>query len=262
MLIGWFTVIAQIVNFVVLVLLLKRFLYGPIIRAVDERQASIARQLDAAEQKRKEASLEAETYRQKNRELELGRDDLLREARAEVETWRKEMMHKAHREVEEAKAHWYRALEQEQEAFLRDLHQHTCHQACVIARQALTEIADTGLERHVIRVFVERLSTLPRDELAAMTDHQEPGQELVVTSAFELPEEARRQVQAAVQEHLDYDSGLRFETSPDLICGIELRTHGHRLAWSLADYLDALEVRTLIAQPGLEASVEAWNDRG
>ena len=113
----------------------------------------------------------------------------------------------------------------------------------------------------MIRVFLERLRTLPSDELAAMTDYsQVSGQELVVTSAFELPEKVRRQVRAAVQEHLGYDGALRFETTPDLVCGIELRTQGHRLAWSLADYLDSLEVRTLIARPGLEASVEAWND--
>ena len=34
----WFTVIAQIINFLILVALLKRFLYGPIIRAMERRE--------------------------------------------------------------------------------------------------------------------------------------------------------------------------------------------------------------------------------
>ncbi len=49
MLINWFTVLAQIVNFLILVYLLKRFLYGPIIRAMQEREKKIARRLQDAE---------------------------------------------------------------------------------------------------------------------------------------------------------------------------------------------------------------------
>jgi F-type H+-transporting ATPase subunit b len=39
MLIDWFTVGAQVLNFLILVWLLKRFLYGPILDAIDARLA-------------------------------------------------------------------------------------------------------------------------------------------------------------------------------------------------------------------------------
>ena len=45
MLIDWFTVLAQIVNFLILVALMKRFLYGPLIAAIDAREQSIAARL-------------------------------------------------------------------------------------------------------------------------------------------------------------------------------------------------------------------------
>ena len=45
MLIDWFTVVAQIVNFLVLVALMKHFLYGRLLRAIDEREAGIAARL-------------------------------------------------------------------------------------------------------------------------------------------------------------------------------------------------------------------------
>ena len=41
MLIDWFTVAAQAINFLILVLLLRRFLYGPIVKAMDDREAAI-----------------------------------------------------------------------------------------------------------------------------------------------------------------------------------------------------------------------------
>jgi len=34
---------------------------------------------------------------------------------------------------------------------------------------------------------------------------------------------------------------VRFETAPDLVAGIELTTNGHKVAWSIADYLASLE---------------------
>ena len=49
--IDWLTVVAQIVNFLVLVYLLKRFLYGPILQAMDDRQAGIAARLQEADAK-------------------------------------------------------------------------------------------------------------------------------------------------------------------------------------------------------------------
>ena len=53
--IDWFTVVAQAINFLILVWLLKRFLYKPILHAIDEREKGIAAQLAQAEAKKAEA---------------------------------------------------------------------------------------------------------------------------------------------------------------------------------------------------------------
>ena len=45
MLIDWFTIIAQALNFLILAWLLKRFLYRPVLNALDEREKLIASEL-------------------------------------------------------------------------------------------------------------------------------------------------------------------------------------------------------------------------
>ena len=55
MLVDWFTVAAQVVNFVILVWLLKRFLYQPILHAIDAREQRIALSLADAAAKEAEA---------------------------------------------------------------------------------------------------------------------------------------------------------------------------------------------------------------
>ena len=62
MLINWFTVVAQIVNFLILVFLLKYFLYDRVIRAMDQREQRIQQRLQEAEEKKQEAEQEAEAY--------------------------------------------------------------------------------------------------------------------------------------------------------------------------------------------------------
>ena len=61
MLINWFTVVAQAVNFLILVWLLKRFLYSHVLHAIDEREKGIANQLAEAEAKKAEAQKECAT---------------------------------------------------------------------------------------------------------------------------------------------------------------------------------------------------------
>ena len=63
--INWFTVIAQILNFLILVWLLKRFLYKPILNAIDEREKKIASQLKDADNRESMAKKEQDEFMKK-----------------------------------------------------------------------------------------------------------------------------------------------------------------------------------------------------
>ncbi len=74
MLIDWFTVGAQGLNFVILVWLMKRFLYGPILHAIDAREKRIADELADADAQKAEASRERGEFQRKNEELDQQRN--------------------------------------------------------------------------------------------------------------------------------------------------------------------------------------------
>lgn len=65
MLIDWFTVIAQVVNFLILVWLLKRFLYQPILNAIDAREQRVATELADADAKMNEAAKQRNEFQKK-----------------------------------------------------------------------------------------------------------------------------------------------------------------------------------------------------
>ena len=84
MLIDWFTVGAQVLNFLLLVWLMKRFLYKPIRHAIDEREKRIAAELANADKKKAEAQKERDEFKQKNETLDQQRAALLSKATDEA----------------------------------------------------------------------------------------------------------------------------------------------------------------------------------
>lgn len=242
MLIDWFTVIAQIINFLILLFFLRLFLYRPVLKAMNEREQKITQRLREAEQREAEARREAEDFLRRTEELQAERHALLEEARVEAEARRKELMEKARHEADQARARWRQAVQQEKEALIRLLHQRAGSQMAAIARQALSDLANADLERHIIQVFVERLQELDGAVRLALEEViREPDQQIEVRSAFEIPAELRSRIAEAVSDHMVRQNELSFVTDPQVICGIELRLPGQKIAWSLQSYLETLE---------------------
>lgn len=242
MLIDWFTVAAQVINFLVLVYLLKRFLYGPIIKAMDKREKRIAFRLEEGQKKKEEAEREVERYLKKNRDLDNRREALLSEIKGEADARRKELVSEARNEVEAIRTNWYEAIQREKDAFLQDLRQRAGKQTCAIARRILRDLANVDLEHHIIRVFIERLRNLGKEELGALNESiLKSGGRINLRSTFEIPQEMARQIAEVLQNHGADPVDLQLEISSDVICGIELNVHGRKIAWSLEDYLETLE---------------------
>lgn len=244
MLIDWFTVIAQVINFLVLVLLLRRFLYGPIIRAMAEREAKIADRLAEANRIKEEAAQEAEAYRQQRQELQDMWDEKLNQARANAEARRQELLQKARQEIDETRLKWMKALQQGQDAFVQEVRQRTIRQVQATTRRVLADLAGADLQTQLVHVFIERLQQLDRAGPVAAALHQAE-QEIVIRSAFEISPELRQAILRVAQEQTTNKVEARFETAPHLICGIELTAGGYKIAWSVEDYLDSLEEELL-----------------
>lgn len=242
MLIDWFTVLAQIVNFLILVALLKRFLYGPIISAMDRREKRIAARLREAEERKGQAEEEVEAYRRKNMEMDAKREQLLSEAKDDAESRRKDLIREARQEVAEMKERWRDALLHEREGFLRDLKVRAGAHVYEIARRALTDIASEDLERNMVESFLKRLPSLEREKKRAMTESmRKSGREVLIRSAFEIQRNERQRITKELHEQFGSAAEVRYETCPDLLCGVEMRVDGYVVGWNLDDYLRSLE---------------------
>ena len=252
MLIDWFTVAAQVINFLILVWLLKRFLYKPILRAIDAREQRIEAQLADADATKAEAQQERDEFMQKNKAFDQQRAARLSQATNEAQAERQRLLDEARQDSDALRAERQQALKREQQSLNAELSRRTREEVFAIARRALTDLAGASLEVRMSEVFARRLRALNDDVKEGLTAALETSSApVLVRSTFELPFEQRAAIQSALNDTLLAEIQVRFETVPDVISGIELRMNGRKVAWSIADYLVSLEksVGELLAEP-------------
>jgi F-type H+-transporting ATPase subunit b len=242
MLIDWFTVGAQALNFLILVWLMKHFLYKPVLNAIDAREKLIATELADAAAKKAEAQKEHEEFQHKNEEFDQQRAARLSKATDEAKAERQRLLDEARKAADALSAKRQEALKNDVNNLSQAISRWTQQEVFAITRKALTDLATTSLEERVGEVFTRRLREMDgkaKETLgAALKTAPEPA---VVRSAFDLPKDQRAAIQNAVNETFSADIHLRFETKPDLVSGIELTANGQKVAWSIADYLASLE---------------------
>ena len=242
MLIDWFTVGAQALNFLILVWLMKRFLYQPILRAIDAREKRIAAELADADAKKAEAQKERDEFQRKNAEFDQQRAALLSQATDEAKAERQRLLDEARAAADALSAKRQEALRSDAHNLNQAISRRTQREVFAIARQALTDLATTSLEERLGEVFTRRLRTMDAQGKKVLAEAlRTTSDPVLLRSAFELPVEQRAVIQNALNETFSAEVRVRFETAPDLVSGIELTTNGQILAWSIAAYLVSLE---------------------
>ena len=242
MLIDWFTVSAQVVNFIILVWLMKRFLYKPILNAIDAREKRIAAVLADADAKKTEAQKESDEFKDKNEEFDQQRAALLKKATDQANVERQRLLDEARKAAVALSLKQQETLRNDAHNLNQTIRHKTRQEVFAIAKKALMDLATTSLEERMGEVFTRRLSEMDdntKEDLAGvLKTSSDPA---LVRSAFELPAEQRAAIQNAINETFSSEIHIRFETAPDLISGIELTTNGIKVAWSIADYLKSME---------------------
>jgi F-type H+-transporting ATPase subunit b len=242
MLIDWFTVGAQILNFLVLVWLLKRFLYQPILHAIDAREKRIAAELADADAKKAEAQKERDSFQQKNKEFDQQRDDLLRKTTVEAQAEHQRLLDEARQAAETLRLKRQEALRTEAGDLKQAIQQRVRQEVFAISRKTLTDLAETSLEESLVEVLLKRLQGMDGKAKEGFAEAlKKNAHALIVRSAFDLPDEQREALHQGLNAIFSAETSVQFETEPDLICGIELATNGHKVAWSIADYLASME---------------------
>lgn len=239
MLIDWFTTIAQIVNFLILASLLKHFLYGPIIRAMDKREGRIAEKLQEAKQSRREAVEAKKKYREKTESLDREKESILHTVKDKAEQTRQDIMEQIRQETEEIRNRWRNDLREQQDSFLTELQSKSAEQIVILARKALQDLADQDLEEKMADVFIGHLQEMDQTMISQVRQSLTGSTStVVICSVFDVTPTVKKKLTKAIHTLLKNDSAVEYEHQPKLIAGFRLKAGSMVIGWNLEEYLN------------------------
>jgi F-type H+-transporting ATPase subunit b len=246
MLIDWFTVGAQVLNFIILVWLMKRFLYQPILHAIDAREKKIADELAHADRISQEAIQAKAGFEQKNLAFEQQRDRLMANATEAANSESRRLLELARQTAEDLQIKQQQTLQNKMQELHHSIRVTVQQELFVMAKNALRDLAAVDIETQMVAVFVKRLCDMNSDQKSALQAVLQ-ATPISVLSSNQLSPEQQGTIASTLKEILGNPDNpgkelpLQFDQSPDLIGGIELTANGFKIGWSVAEYLLTLE---------------------
>lgn len=233
--IDWFTFAAQIFNFLILVWLLRKILYQPILTAIADREQDISNRIEAAATREMTANRMIENVKKEESQMARLRESQLAAMASDIEEQRQQLLVETSEEISRIKSKWQAALKREQAAFMGEFRERIAREVQGIIRHLLNELADESLEKRIVEKFGEHLASIDLDH---SVNEQPPA--IVIRTAFELTNEAKSELRSNVVSRFG-SSEIEFETDETLICGVELIAGHRKYLWNIDSELDQLE---------------------
>jgi F-type H+-transporting ATPase subunit b len=238
--IDWFTVAAQIVNFLILVYLLKRFLYGPIINAMERREQNLEEQQDKADEEMQAATQLIKQYQEKQKALAEQQSQLLVQVQQEVECQRTEMLVQLRAEIKQKRRDWLSNLSKEQNSMMKDIGSLFVEQIITIRRRVIGDLAGVELEERMMQLFMRKLKQLPEQESKQLAQAINNASEIKVVSGFAINQKDSQQIKQCLTR-IRPGLKVKFEQRAEIVCGILMETHEQIWSWNVNNYLDQLD---------------------
>ncbi len=233
---SWWTFALQAINFLILVWLLRRFLFKPVMAIVVQRKEELARgTAEASAEKEKAINLQRELQAQRAG-IDAERQKAIEEQRGQLAAERSKMIDEARAEAEKIRVQAIKQLSEERGAAAQELFSQTVELAVSIAQRLLGEVAVPSIEHAFLDRVLDQLDRLPDAEKTALgTD---PGaSSTVVTTAHPLDtaEEARWREQLG--KRIGSVATIKFNSDAALIAGAEITFPTAILRFSWRDAL-------------------------
>lgn len=240
--IDWFTVIAQIINFLILVALLKRFLYKPILQAIEVREKRIKDELQDVAEKEAVAEKERSDFQQKNLAFEQEKTELMAKMTEEIKAERLKRLNELRLEAKVLEQHLQENSKTEQQKLASELSGKIQEEVLATARKILADLTSESLEDHLSEVFIKHLNKLdPKEKEVIRTACKTSSDTPLIRSAFELSPTRKTAIEAAIKDLVTSPVTVKFETGVELIFGIELILNNYTITWSLDEYISSFK---------------------
>jgi F-type H+-transporting ATPase subunit b len=233
--IDWITVAAQIANFLVLIWLLKRFLYRPILNGIDAREAEITNRMNAAVEAKEQATAREAEFHEKTRRLNVSQSEMSETIRRSAEDQRDALLSEARQKMECQEADWQSHLDDEARKYTERLNHIGADALLSLTRKALTDLADDTFEDRMAQHLISKIKPVVDDLKRAAGEAKGAS----VSSREPLTKAIEGRLSSDLKA-LFPEINVTFTADNTQSVGLVLRMGGAQLAWTVDSYLDGL----------------------
>lgn len=236
---NWTTFILEVINFLVLIWILKRFLYKPVLTMIAQRREAIAKTLSDANTKEQQAQQLEAQYRDRLGDWEREREAARETLHQALESERAKLMKNLHDELQRERERMAAVELQRRSTLQQQSETAALKLAEQFTRRLLQRLATPALETQLINLVAADLTTLSNERLETLRHAIADGSTTItIHSAFALGEEQRTELQSAFRKRLNDDlPHWQFEEDPELITGLRINIGAWRLDANLRDEL-------------------------
>ncbi|NLH46867.1 MAG: F0F1 ATP synthase subunit B [Acholeplasmataceae bacterium] len=144
------TLIAQILNFLVLLAILAKFAYKPLLKAMDDRRNRIINDLDSAEQTRLDAEALKEQYAEQLAGARQEATEIVNKANQIAQNLHDELVEQARVEQEALMANAKERIEQEKQQALLDIRAEVIKLSTLIAGKIVNQKLNSDKDQKLV----------------------------------------------------------------------------------------------------------------
>jgi F-type H+-transporting ATPase subunit b len=235
------TFLFQIINFVVLLFILKRLLYKPIREIMEKRRGIIEKNVEDAEKTKMEAQELRRKYQEEIDKLKDVRIQTFEKLQEEADAERKKLMDKAEEEAGKIIEKERTIFDAEKSRFETELKDKAIDTVCIFASRLLGDISDEELHSAVYRKLFKEAEKIASD-LTKIEEKDKPLSIEIVT-AYELSDEELKGLRKAIGGLITGKVNVNQTVDNNLIAGIKIKAYDMVYDSSLSGQIDSLKLR-------------------
>lgn len=235
----WTTFILEIINFLVLVWLLRHFLYRPVLAMIEQRRRGVQKTLDDAQKARDEASALLADYQARNTQWQAEQAKRREALDSELDAERQRRLEALRTDLADEQQRQQALRRHEQDTYEKAVQDRAAAQSARFAAQLLRELATPALAERIFDLALRALAALPPDRVDALQAALADAGTVVVQSSPALTSDQRARLQSALSTWAVPLPALRFDEAAELICGLRIGIGAWELDASIAGELRA-----------------------
>lgn len=237
--ISWFEIIAQIINFFILLFILQKLLYKPVINAMAKRQERVQKLQIEADEKMKEAKGLIDEYDSKMADVDNEKRDILSSAKKEAQERKDSLLKGYQKEAEFKREAYLKEIEDEKEEFLNKLSKNLGTSAVKIAGHILKTISSKEIEDEVFKNFVNTLKKM--DEYIPDSKVLEEEKYLTIQSSRDLSQKEKDIIENTIKKQIENLEKIDYQIDESLILGHGLDLETYTIHTNIKNYLEKIE---------------------